>query len=215
MQQNAAVATTSFGPGSGASTSGTEGLAGSSFAGFLASLADTPSRPREQASAWKDDGLADDIATLSYEQALRRQERYGARHRTPQADAAADGVSPVAAVTPDSSRSESEDEPLGGMSAPGKNVKRASITIRLSEAEGAQIRQRAAEAGLTVSAYLRSCTLEVENLRAQVKQTLAELRQATPLPRQTAPTAPEEPLDISPAHSWRRFWPFVRRGHAG
>jgi len=61
-----------------------------------------------------------------------------------------------------------------------RNLKRASITIRLSEQECAQLRQRAAEAGLSVSAYLRSCTLEVEDLRAQVKATLAEMRSATP-----------------------------------
>jgi hypothetical protein len=52
----------------------------------------------------------------------------------------------------------------------------ASVTIRLSIAECARLRQRAAEAGLTVSAYLRSCVLEADALRAQVKQALAEMR---------------------------------------
>jgi len=36
--------------------------------------------------------------------------------------------------------------------------------------------QAGREAGLTVSAYLRSCTFEAEALRAQVKEALAELR---------------------------------------
>jgi hypothetical protein len=54
--------------------------------------------------------------------------------------------------------------------------KAASITVRLSKAECAQLHERAAEAGLTVSAYLRSCTCEVEALRSQVKETLAQLR---------------------------------------
>jgi hypothetical protein len=58
------------------------------------------------------------------------------------------------------------------------NKKCASITIRLSKAECDQLRRRAAQAGLTVSAYLRSCTFEAESLRAQVKDVLAELRQA-------------------------------------
>jgi predicted DNA binding CopG/RHH family protein len=58
--------------------------------------------------------------------------------------------------------------------------KSSSIHIRLSAAESAQLKQRAAEAGLTVSAYLRSCVLEAESLRAQVKQALAQLR-ATPI----------------------------------
>jgi hypothetical protein len=61
----------------------------------------------------------------------------------------------------------------------GRDLKCASITIRLSEAECAQLRQRAAEAGLTISAYLRSCTFEAESLRALVRDTMAQLRQAT------------------------------------
>ena len=60
-----------------------------------------------------------------------------------------------------------------------RDLKCASITIRLSEAECAQLRQRAAEAGLTISAYLRSCTFEAESLRALVRDTMAQLRTAT------------------------------------
>ena len=52
------------------------------------------------------------------------------------------------------------------------------MTIRLSTAECALLRRRAAEAGVTVSAYLRSCTLEADALRAEVKQALAEMRTA-------------------------------------
>ncbi len=57
-----------------------------------------------------------------------------------------------------------------------RNLKSASITIRMSTSECEQLRKRAAEAGLTVSAYLRSCTFEAESLRALVKETLAQLR---------------------------------------
>jgi predicted DNA binding CopG/RHH family protein len=57
-----------------------------------------------------------------------------------------------------------------------RNLKCASITIRLSQLECTQLRTRAAEAGLSVSAYLRSCTFEAEALRAEVKETLAQLR---------------------------------------
>ena len=67
-----------------------------------------------------------------------------------------------------------------------RNLKDASITIRLSKAECAQLHRRAAEAGLTVSAYLRSCTFEAESLRAMVKETLAQLRSAS---TQTNPTS--------------------------
>jgi hypothetical protein len=49
----------------------------------------------------------------------------------------------------------------------------------MSKAECAQLHRRAAEAGLTVSAYLRSCTFEAESLRAMVKDTLARLRSVT------------------------------------
>jgi predicted DNA binding CopG/RHH family protein len=82
----------------------------------------------------------------------------------------------------------SYESALRAQSAGDPTRKSASIHIRLSAAENAQLRQRAAEAGLTVSAYLRSCVLEAEMLRAQVKQALAQLRAAP---------APEKP---------RRWW---------
>jgi hypothetical protein len=76
--------------------------------------------------------------------------------------------------------------------------KSASVTVRLSEEENAQLRERAAEAGLTISAYLRSCTLEAETLRAQVKQALTALRAAS-LEEQRFPHDPE-------AQAPRRWW---------
>ncbi len=153
-----------------------------SFSGLLASLA-TPQGL--SVSPW-DDGLADDIATISYEPALR-----ASASRQPQVN------EPRAAQAPSGEAS----------SPPTRNhLKTASITIRLSEAECGQLRQRAAEAGLSVSAYLRSCTLEVETLRAQVKETLAQLRQSG----STRPEAiaPAQVLRPSPAPGiWHRLWP--------
>jgi hypothetical protein len=166
----------------------------SNFAGLLASFA-APQKPSKP--SWSEDQLADDIATLSYEQALRAR----ARNRSQFADPGVDSATPAAASPlPETSR---------GESAPRvRSLKRASITIRLSEAESDQLHRRAAEAGLTVSAYLRSCTLEVESLRAQVKETLAQLRNAT-----SNATKPETPFEASagskPSH-WRRLWPFAR-----
>ena len=58
------------------------------------------------------------------------------------------------------------------------DLRQASVTIRLSQAECARLHERAAEAGVTVSAYLRSCTFEAEALRAEVKAALADLRAA-------------------------------------
>jgi hypothetical protein len=73
-----------------------------------------------------------------------------------------------------------------------RNLKDSSITIRMSKAECAQLHRRAAEAGLTVSAYLRSCTFEAESLRAMVKDTLAQLRSVTT--QQAKPTDAAPPL---------------------
>jgi hypothetical protein len=123
-----------------------------SFAGVLASAAD---------SAWSLDGLADDVATLSYEEALRSH-------------------SAIPDSAPDQGSTERPaGEGIGHPPQPSvqpRPLKTASITIRLSEPDCQQVRQRAAEAGLTVSEYLRSCTLEVDSLRAQVKDALAQIR---------------------------------------
>ena len=58
-----------------------------------------------------------------------------------------------------------------------KNERQVSISLRVAASEQALIKARAAEAGLSVSAYLRQCALEVEKLRAQVHHTLALLEQ--------------------------------------
>lgn len=50
-----------------------------------------------------------------------------------------------------------------------------AISIRLAPAERALIKIRAAEAGLTTSAYIRQCALEVEELRAQVREMIARM----------------------------------------
>ena len=51
------------------------------------------------------------------------------------------------------------------------------MSLRVAASEQALIKARAAEAGLSISAYLRQCALEVEKLRAQVHHTLALLEQ--------------------------------------
>lgn len=58
-------------------------------------------------------------------------------------------------------------------------TKAVSVTLRMNRQEASQVRQRAADAGLTVSAYIRSCVCEAEVLRAQVKSALQEMRQAS------------------------------------
>jgi hypothetical protein len=168
----------------------------SSFAGLLASLA-APQKPSEP--SWSDDQLADDVATLSYEHALQARARYRSQFADPGQDSAAASLEPSAGPARPLTNPRVQPAPRD------RTLKRASITIRLSEAENAQLHQRAAEAGLTVSAYLRSCTLEVESLRAQVKDALAQLRDSVPSP-------PVPPSGRTKAVQWRQFWPFGRRG---
>ena len=111
------------------------------------------------------DGLADDIATLSYEHALRTHARYHA--------AAAPAAAPLR-QQPSLFTPQAPSEPGPEQVA---NVRKcASVTVRLTGEENDRLRGRAAEAGMTISAYLRACAFEVESLRAEVKQTISELR---------------------------------------
>jgi len=161
------------------------------FAGLLASLA-APAPAHEPSSAWPaertDDGLEDDFATLSYERALRAHARYRPTSLADQSFTQAADSDPLClsadleeAVPKKARPAPAQPETT---SAPSRlsenNLKCSSVTIRLSQAECAQLRKRAAEAGLTISAYLRSCTFEAESLRAMVKDTLARLRSGAP-----------------------------------
>lgn len=62
------------------------------------------------------------------------------------------------------------------------------LSVRISASEQALIRTRAQEASLSISAYMRQCALEVEQLRDQVERTLAAMQRA--VPQQPAPQAP-------------------------
>jgi hypothetical protein len=165
----------------------------SSFAGFLAALAqpdrsasDGDSAPRAK---WSEDLLAEDVATLSYEQALRTHARY---HAVAAPSDSEEFAPTYPAVVP-------QHEPVPSIqTVPEKVLKEASITIRLSREEDTQLRRRAAEAGLTVSAYIRSCTFEAESLRALVKNTVTQFRTGG------APTEPKSPN----RRRWSAlFWP--------
>lgn len=137
------------------------------FAGLLASLTLPKKDSAELRPGWTDGELGDDVVTLSYEQALRNHARYRASERE-------DRPRPVAS---EARFDESTGaEPETPQCRTGRALRTASVTIRLSKAECAQMHQRAAEAGLTVSAYLRSCVLEADALRAQVKEALAEMK---------------------------------------
>jgi hypothetical protein len=195
----------------------------STFAGMMAAFA-APGQKRPPARDL--DGLEDDVATLSYERALRAHSRF----RSPDAsDRPLTQVSPpeplsIVEVFPSDLEPANEAAPMpaavpsvahampdlvpDNSTAHDRNLKCASITIRLSRAECAQLRQRAAEAGLNLSAYLRSCTVEAEALRAQVMDTMAQMRAEKPNDNPLAATVPGRRWFDWP----RRFWP---RAHAG
>lgn len=174
-----------------------------SFAGLLAALATPASPASDRSPAWNDSDLADDVATLSYEHALRAHARY----KPPDPDSwlksqslgpmtggvAANGRTPTppAATNHHADWSADQETPTAHRlpTAALQSLKCTRVTIRVSEAEHAQLQQRAAEAGLTVSAYLRSCTFEAEVLRAEVKEALARFRAvpSTEMPSAQAP----------------------------
>jgi hypothetical protein len=138
------------------------------------------------------------VATLSYERALRTHARYRTgnplsadptdRSLTQPAEPSYEALSADAATAVPVSANAEAWVTHGPATALDRNLKSSSITIRLSHEECAQLRKRAAEAGLTVSAYLRSCTFEAESLRAMVKDTLAQLRPEPPKRKETAST---------------------------
>jgi hypothetical protein len=147
-----------------------------SFASLLASL--TGKHPEEP---WDDTALADDTATITYEQALRTHRRI----RTSE---------PATEMLPDALLNAN---PVAVHPTVKNKRKTASITLRLTQAEQAQLQERAAAAQLSVSAYMRSCIFEAESLRAQVKEALAQIQAAT------QPDAPVHEQPQSDPPGWR------------
>jgi predicted DNA binding CopG/RHH family protein len=194
------------------------------FAELLAGLA----APQKKSSpVWNDDDLADDVATISYEKALRTQSRSradGDAHRSQNSSAkksnqnVALNLSPgFAPSSPQSSESDSSAHDFEKSEAKREQLrgteesrKAASITIRLSGQEATQLRERAAEAGLTVSAYLRSCIFEAETLRTEVKETLSQLRLAAATEDQMSGATVVAPTSLWPVRLLN-CWPLRLR----
>jgi hypothetical protein len=168
-------------------------------AGSFASLLATFSAPlKSPDNTWNLDGLEEDVATITYEQALKAH----SRTRIPPSTAQTDTERPLPpgsvritewSAEPQSFEANAPRNDQARGAVPRERRKSASVTIRLTHAESTQLHQRATEAGLTISAYLRSCVLEAETLRAQVKEALAQLRQdpaaGDKKPVQSDPTA--------------------------
>ena len=167
------------------------------FAGFLARFAGGDKTVRPQSEPDEGD---EDVASLTYEHALRSHScssRVSAPDQ-PERNSGANSLTPGIhrlATT----RSELPDAAMPHETNPPPQSGRrcSSITVRLSAAESEQLRLRAAEAGMTASAYLRSCAFEVESLRAEVKTTLSQLRSLN--------ATKAEPIQSGKRRSWFRF----------
>jgi hypothetical protein len=148
--------------------------------------------PADEELSWTSSESGEGVASLTYEQALRTHARYRPpeRDNLPPPQTAGTAASPAAFPEPafpsiaELPHIEDLSAKSGAASsAPAaRDVRSASVTIRLSQPECARLHRRSAEAGLTVSAYLRSCVLEAESLRAQVKDALAEIKAGTKEP---------------------------------
>lgn len=157
-------------------------LAASGFAGLLATLTVPQPATADDESLWSSSDLGEDVASLSYERALRAHARY--RPMPPPSGLPARTKESTAVATADPAHAGAERAPEKSQDvALSHDLRSASVTIRLSKTECVRLRERAAEAGLTISAYLRSCALEAEALRAEVKKTMKELKTAAETPQ--------------------------------
>jgi hypothetical protein len=174
------------------------------FAGILTDIAAKEKKP----PTGDMDFLEEDVACLSYEQALRSRTRFNSPPPSTEPRPCSDAVAPKPQRL---SNPESEihdglkpSASLAAVPSPNRSDRRcSSVTVRLSARESEQLHLRAGEAGLTVSAYLRSCAFEVESLRAEVKSTLAQLRPAVEI----------NPESVQPVtrRSWPRFFTRLSR----
>ncbi|WP_446745367.1 plasmid mobilization protein [Silvibacterium acidisoli] len=74
-----------------------------------------------------------------------------------------------------------------------ESARQVSLSLRLAPAEQAMIRARASAAGISTSAYLRQCALEVEQLREQMRHTLALIGQGAALAVSNSQAAVQTP----------------------
>lgn len=158
-----------------------------SFAAFLAKLAEPPASEAEHEpdDAFENGASADEIAALSYEHALRPPVKK-------QVESAPLSMPNTSLATGKATIS---------LAATEKRKIRASIC--LAPWENALLRQRAEENNLSISAYVRACVFEVEALRTQVKQMMAQVHTASataefPPPKPATAAAAEQPVLDAP-----------------
>jgi hypothetical protein len=101
--------------------------------------------------------------------------------------------------------------PSQSIGAPGQmaqmDLKQAIVSLRLTDVELLRLKDRASESGISVSAYMRSCILDADQLRAQVKQALAEMRALSAMPEPSRFPALIAPENHAPNHGgdWFRL----------
>jgi predicted DNA binding CopG/RHH family protein len=159
------------------------------FASMLKALTGASKEPDE---SWDMSALGEDVAAISYEQALRTH------RRTRTEEPGAQSIEPhsPASIAPTEAK---------------KIRKTASVTMRLTTNENAQLQERAADAGLSVSAYLRSCIFEAESLRAQVKEAVSHMREVAA----HEPNISNEKQSASGEQRGFRFFPRWRHRQRG
>jgi hypothetical protein len=178
------------------------GLQSDNFAAFLARLAELPdwdSDPAvEQAGMYASsdpfEESEEDLASLSYETALRTSTRKANRTRNSQPPKPSSKT--ALAVQP----SPKAPEPRPFEPRPFEIVepRHARTTIRFTAGENKLLRKRAAENSIAVSAYVRSCVLEVESLRSQLQQLMTELRSPAAPHSAYSVTEPQTPTISAP-----------------
>lgn len=174
------------------------------FAGFLASFAAGDKTVQPQSEPDEGD---ENVASLTYEHALRLHVRpfQASASDQPERNSAANSLTSGihrSSVIAGSGLSDTA-MPHETNAPPPSGRRCSSITVRLSAAESEQLHLRAAEAGMTVSAYLRSCAFEVESLRAEVKTTLSQLRSLN--------TKKPEPIQSGKRRPWFRLFKLPNR----
>jgi hypothetical protein len=83
-------------------------------------------------------------------------------------------ISPAAALEPSTFRQALTEQVSILPATANIEPRTTALSMRISSAEHALLRRRAAEANISVSCYLRKCVFEVESLRAQLACTIAE-----------------------------------------
>jgi predicted DNA binding CopG/RHH family protein len=97
-----------------------------------------------------------------------------------------------------------------GMDLTAIEHKRSTVSVRLTDDEFLRLKERACESGISVSAYMRSCILDADQLRTQVKQALAEMRAMTARPDTAMFNALPSPERNVSVHSGDWFRVIVR-----